>query len=215
MTDCIVTDCHGAVLARGYCGRHYQRWLKYGDAQAPRPPHRDMSGSNNSRWGGGKTKHYLYEVYAEIIARCERPTHKRWDSYGGRGIKVCDRWRHDFWAFVEDMGPRPEGVGPTGRSLYSIERVDNDGNYEPSNCKWATSSEQMKNRRPEAYSGLRMRTPQSLASGAKLTEHEVLEIRRRLANGEVRADLAVEYAVGATTIHNIATGRTWGWLHAA
>lgn len=114
---------------------------------------RPRPGAENPNWRGGKTRHPLYGVYNEMRNRCENATHKRWSSYGGRGISVCTRWtgREGFWNFVEDMGPRPEGVGPSGRSLWSLERVDNDGNYEPGNVIWAQQSTQSRNRRRTAY----------------------------------------------------------------
>lgn len=76
-----------------------------------------------------------YMVWQGMIARCENPKGNRWKSYGGKGVKVCERWRHSFPAFIEDMGPRP-----TPR--HTIDRIDSSGNYEKSNCKWSTPKEQ-------------------------------------------------------------------------
>jgi hypothetical protein len=83
--------------------------------------------------------HPLYSVWRGIISRCTNPRYRQWDDYGGRGIRVCDRWRHDFRAFVADMGPRPAGA--------FIDRTDNDGNYEPTNCAWVTRRQSQRNQR--------------------------------------------------------------------
>lgn len=99
---------------------------------------------------GGLSRHPLYGIWNSMIDRCTNPKVKGYHNYGGRGIKVCDRWL-DLRVFIEDVereiGPRPEGVRESGRVLYSFDRKDNDGNYEPGNVCWSTSAEQVRNQR--------------------------------------------------------------------
>ena len=88
----------------------------------------------------GMTQSPLYTTWTNIRQRCNNPKNSDYRVYGGRGIEVCERWSNSFEAFAEDMGP-------TWERRLSIERIDSDGNYEPSNCRWVPMSEQWKTRR--------------------------------------------------------------------
>lgn len=91
-----------------------------------------------------------YWAWRNMIRRCTDPTNSHWYRYGGRGIKVCKRWRK-FENFLADMGPRPAGKRGK-RPLYTLDRKDNDGDYKPSNCRWATTEEQNANKPPRDFS---------------------------------------------------------------
>jgi hypothetical protein len=93
-----------------------------------------------------RTKHGMADSrtwisWASMRRRCEKPGVHNFKHYGGRGISVCERWR-EFSNFLADMGERPPGK--------SLDRIDVNGNYEPSNCRWATQQEQCRNRRPKS-----------------------------------------------------------------
>jgi len=88
----------------------------------------------------GHAKGDLYRIWERMISRCHNPADLAFRYYGERGIIVCDRWRESVDAFITDMGPRPS-------RKYSVNRKDNNGNYEPSNCEWATDLEQARNSR--------------------------------------------------------------------
>lgn len=167
-SKCTIDKCEENHFSKGLCNRHYKHYRKYGNYDLPpklikRDPICSVDGCERKHYGKNFCiKHYLrnknhgspliinreshgmtgtpeHNVWRRMIARCTYPSIERYPRYGGRGIKVCDRWLNSFSAFYADMGDRPT-------PKHQIDRIDNDGNYEPSNCKWSTPSENSLNR---------------------------------------------------------------------
>jgi hypothetical protein len=129
-----------------------------------------------------------YGSYFCMVQRCHYTTSRDYPRYGGRGIKVCDRWRGrgGFARFLEDMGPRPEG--------HTIDRIDNDGEYTPENCRWATHLEQNNNRQHNVTVTLHGAT-MTVGTWAYLLDIHPTVIHARLKRGDaperaLRTDVA-------------------------
>ena len=152
------------------------------------------------RWGGRVHRwrgniRYRTTLWGNMKARCYDRGHERYRLYGGRGIKVCDRWRRSFAAFLADMGGRP---GPE----CSIDRIDRDGNYEPGNCWWASPAEQRRYRstvirvkwRGEELPLYELARMRGLEPGVVRARYRVLgwSLARSLGLPQVGADVGLE-----------------------
>lgn len=126
-----------------------------------------------------------------MLRRCTNPSSADWVRYGGRGITVCRRW-HRFEHFLADMGSCPDRL--------TLDRINNEGNYEPGNCRWATWEQQMLNRR----SNRGARHP-----NAKLTADDVLSIRRMARYGATYRSIGSAFGVSHANVGYIVRGEAW------
>jgi len=136
---CKINGCFNNKWARSLCEKHYSRLRRYSDVNyiTPREEY-TAKGKQLPQYKHGLESHPLYATWYGMNYRCHNSNNPAYSRYGGRGIIVCDRWRKSPQKFIDDMGPKPHGT--------SIDRINNDGDYEPSNCRWATAKQQRANR---------------------------------------------------------------------
>lgn len=171
---CSVENCERNIVGKGYCSKHYKRFNKYGD---PLYFKREMHG-----------KHKLpeYSVWKGMKSRCSNSNMPCYPKYGGRGINVCEEWKKSFSVFYKDMGPRPT-------STHQIDRINNDGNYEPGNCEWVTP---LNNNRKRDFS--------------RLDLQKANKIRLLYKAGNIsQQQLSNMFGVTKTNIRNIIHNRIW------
>jgi hypothetical protein len=177
------------VQVRCDCGRVYEK-LRKGLDKARNPTCKDCyeaTGVTARKEFGNR--HPLYDTWAEMHRRCSDPRRPKYPAYGGRGIRVCDRWS-DFETFVADMGRKPT-------RKHTLDRIDNDGPYSPENCRWATPEEQYRNSSNPAPAEVTLggRT-QSVYWWTKLLGIDYEKIRDAVARGRTHRE-AILNAIAA------------------
>lgn len=129
----------------------------------------------------GLTNSEEYKIWCDMKTRCFNENHRNYKNYGARGITVCQEWVDSFEYFLAHMGSRPS-------KKHSVERSDSNGNYEPSNCRWATDKEQARNKRNNVYAVINGEK-KLLVEWAEISGVPITAIRSRLLNGKTGEDL--------------------------
>ena len=131
-----------------------------------------------------RKKNPLYVTWCEMKRRCYDSNYWPYEYYGAKGIKVCDRWLESFDNFANDMGERPSG--------RTLDRINNNGDYQPDNCRWATRAQQQQNRR-----------------ACKLTMPMAREMRKLAAQGARQVELARRFDVSHADVWHVVNSHTW------
>ena len=122
MGRCQVEGCESKLYLKGYCCKHYRQITRHGKLTPESEQH-----------GGARTR--LYRILKNMKSRCSNPKATRYEHYGGKGVKICKEWLKDFREF------RKWAESSGYADNLTIDRIDSDGDYEPSNCRWLTLSE--------------------------------------------------------------------------
>lgn len=173
MKICKIQDCNKPVRAQGYCQKHYDRQRYLGKLKHVHERH-------GKRWTAE------YRTWISMKGRCLNPNDQAYKWYGARGITICQEWINSFSAFLNDMGIKPF-------KKATIDRIDNNGNYCPENCRWVDYATNNRNQ-----------------STTKLTKNQVREIRYKYKNSNIQQKkLAQQYQVTIGSINGIIKNRTW------
>lgn len=170
---CKVENCNKKVVAKGLCSAHYTRLRR----------HNDIS-YKEEKEKHGQYGTSTYKAWTSMKYRCLTPTCHAYKSYGGRGITVCDRWMK-FENFYKDMGEKP------GKD-FELDRIDNNGNYEPCNCRWTDRKTNGRNR-----------------GVCKLTKAKAEKAKELMDSGMSPSKVADLFGVAYTTMTAVKQGRTW------
>ncbi len=169
MLSCYGKNCERETLAKGLCTKHYARLRRTGSVDNLIRQEYVLD---------GRSKHPLLKTYNGMKHRCLNPKYTYFRLYGGRGIKICDRWLDPitgFSNFVSDMGEKPS-------PKMTIERVDTNGHYEKGNCRWAWPIEQSNNTRRNIYfvlEGVKF----TLSELCRMVGFNYIRVRKRLVRG--------------------------------
>lgn len=164
---CSVEGCDKRVSTKGLCDTHFKSRMRQ---------------EANEQYD---FSHPLYGSWVSMKNRCYNQNNHDYRWYGAVGITVCDRWRNDFHAFIEDMGEKPT-------PKHTLERIDGTKSYSPANCKWATRTEQRRNSKDILFN-----------------EQSVIKIRNEVQAGASFAELGRKYGCGRAGILKVAAGQHW------
>ena len=170
---CLVDGCSESYYSKGYCKKHYTRSLNHGD---PEITIIEMH---------GLSKTPEYKLWVGMVQRCYYKKHKFYNRYGGRGISMSERWRKSFLSFFDDMGERPS-------KKHELDRINNDGNYEASNCRWTDHTTNIRN-----------------STVAKLNVKSAKNIKDLIESGHTDLEISKFFNVTPATIYDIRHERTW------